>query len=301
MRQYTLKRKYCFEGKGLHTGAFSRIVVNPAEENTGIVFLRTDLGVRIPASAANVGPTMRSTTICSGDASVTTIEHIMSALTGLGVDNALIETDSAEMPILDGSAAPYVAAFASDGLQEQDAERRFVEISSEFEIRDEESGSWIRVTPADSLSFDVTVDFSSRVLGIQKVSWQEGEDYAREIAPSRTFCFFHELEYLASQGLVKGGDVDNAIVVVERPASREQVDGISRLFNREAVDVNGEGYLNNVELHFPDECGRHKLLDLIGDIRLSGGFPKARITAYKPGHKLNTMAAKAILNQNING
>lgn len=297
MKQHTLKNSYRFEGKGLHSGKFAHLFIKPAAEDTGIVFVRTDLGgLKVPAIATNVCATSRSTEISADIASVCTIEHIMSAFTGMGIDNAIVEIDSVEMPILDGSARLYAEAFAKDGLVEQNAERRYVEVRESMEIKDEKSGSWIRITPSDKFSIEATLDFDSKVLGVQKVTWTEGDDYLDAVAPCRTFCFFHEIEFLASQGLVKGGDVDNAIVVVEYPASAQQVSAVSRLFNKKAVEVK-DGYLNNIELRFLDECGRHKLLDFLGDIRLVGGFPKFRVEAFKPGHKLNTIAAKAVINQ----
>ena len=294
--QHTLRATYHFEGKGLHTGAFSRMTVGPAPADHGIRFRRTDLpGMPvIEALAENVTTTARSTTLASGSTEAMTVEHILSALTGLGVDNALIELDHAEVPILDGSARPYVEAFGKDGLVDQGVPRHYIDLPLSLEVRDERSGSWIRIEPAEAPSADITVDFNSRILGVQAAHWDENVDYAREIGVCRTFCFFHEIEYLFRNNLIKGGDVDNAIVIVEHPVSEGQLAGIARLFDRPQLSVTGEGYLNNLQLHFPDECGRHKLLDLLGDLRLAGGFLQARVTAFKPGHTLNTKAAKAL-------
>jgi len=294
MKQQTLKKAYSFEGKGLHTGVYSHMTVKPAAENTGIVFVRTDLGVSIPAVAHNVTNTARCTLISIGDAAVSTIEHLMSALTGLGVDNAVVEIDNGEVPILDGSARYYVQAIAADGLEQQKAERKYIELKEAIEIHDEKSGSWLKLSPSDHLSFDVTVDFNSHVLGVQTAHWDESVDYTKEVAPCRTFVFFHEVQYLASMGLVKGGDVDNAIVVVEHPVDDATISAMAQLFNQPKLSVTSEGYLSNLVLNFPDECGRHKLLDLIGDMRLSGGYLKAHIDAYKPGHTINTNTAKAV-------
>ena len=168
------------------------------------------------------------------------------------------------------------------------------EVKGEIEFRDENTGSWVKITPADSLSYDVTVDFNSRVLGVQEAHWKENADYVGRVAPCRTFCFFHELEALASRGLVKGGDVDNAIVIVEHPVTKEQIDKMCVLFGQPRLSVTENGYLSNLKLHFPNECGRHKLLDLIGDMRLVGGYLKAHISAYKPGHRINSAAALAV-------
>ena len=292
MDQQTLKREYKFEGRGLHTGKYAHLTLCPAPENYGIRFFRKDAGVEIPAVATNVSKTDRSTTISQGGVSVVTIEHLLSALTGLGVDNARIELDNEEVPILDGSAETYVRAIAPDGLRVQNAERKYIEIKETIEVRDEQTGSWVRIEPSDKMSFEVTVDFNSKVLGVQTAHWSENSDYVGQVAPCRTFCFFHELEALAAYGLIKGGDVDNAIVVVEHPVTKEQVDNMSRIFGQPRLSVREDGYLSNIVLHFPNECGRHKLLDLIGDMRLLGGFPKAHVSAYKPGHKINSIAAK---------
>lgn len=297
--QFTLKKTYCFEGKGLHTGTFSHLKLLPAPAGNGICFRRTDLPGEpvIPALAENVSSTARSTTIAAGGASATTIEHIMSALTGLGVDNALIELDNMEVPILDGSARPYVEAIVADGLQDQGVPREYIGLPLSLEVKDEKSGSWVRIEPAGAPSADITVDFNSKVLGVQEAHWDEGTDYASEIGPCRTFVFFHEIEYLFNNNLIKGGDVDNAIVIVEHPVSDEQLSNLSRLFDIPALKITEEGYLNNLRLHFPNECGRHKLLDLIGDMRLVGGFPKAKITAYKPGHTINSLASRMALSK----
>ncbi len=294
MKERTLSKSYTFEGKGLHTGTSSKMKVSPAPAGTGIVFVRTDLGVTIPALAENVSNTARCTVISKGEAKISTIEHLMSAFTGLGIDNAIVEIDNVEVPILDGSARYYVEAFAADGLVEQDAERRYFDIPETIEVKHEATGSWVRIEPADHLSYDVTVDFGSRVLGVQTAHWDETMDYASQVAVCRTFCFFHEVQYLASQGLVKGGDVDNAIVVVEHPVEDAVLTQMANLFKQPKLSVTPEGYLSNLVLNFPDECGRHKLLDLIGDMRLAGGYLRAHISAYKPGHTINTSAAKAV-------
>lgn len=294
MFQQTLKREYTFEGKGLHTGAFSKITVGPAPENTGIKFRKVREGVVIDALADRVTSTSRCTTVESEGQSILTVEHILSALTGMGVDNAYIDVDGGEIPILDGSARPYVEAFGADGTVSQSAERRYLTVPRTIEVRDEKSGSLIRIEPADTLSYEITVDFGSKVLGVQTACWDESMDYAGEIACCRTFVFFHEIEYLMANNLIKGGDVDNAIVIVEHPVSQEQLDRMSAAIGRKGLTVEN-GYLSNLKLHFPNECGRHKLLDIIGDLRLCGGFLRAKITAYKPGHGINTAAAKEFL------
>lgn len=296
MKQRTLSKNYHFEGKGLHSGAHVNMDVGPAPEGTGIRFIRTDIGPEayVDAVASNVSSTSRSTEISCGKASVRTIEHLLAALTGLGIDNALIRIDAAEAPILDGSAGPYVEAMGDDPLVEQDAERKWLELKEPFEFRNDKTGSFIRMEPSDELSYECTIDFNSRVLGVQTVGWKPGEDFSRGIAPCRTFCFLHEIQTLAALGLVKGGDVENAIIIVEKPVSGKMLSILAKRFNQPLLSVTPQGYLSNLVLRFPDECGRHKLLDLIGDLRLAGGFFKAKITAYKPGHSINTNAIKAL-------
>ena len=270
--QHTLTKNYFFEGKGLHTGTYAHMTVLPAPAGSGIRFCRTDLPGQpvVEAVAEHVTNTARSTTISQNGADVVTTEHIMSSLMGLGVDNALIELDNLEVPILDGSARLYCEAFLKDGLADQGVPRDYTDIPLSLEVRDPKSGSWVKIEPAEAPSADITVDFGSPVLGIQSAHWDEGTDYAREIAPCRTFCFYREIEPMLKAGLIKGGDLSNALVVTDN------------------------GYMDNPDLHFPDECGRHKLLDLLGDLRLAGIRLNARITAYKPGHSINTKAAKAL-------
>lgn len=300
MNQRTLKKTYLFEGNGLHTGKFAHLAMCPAPVNTGIRFQRTDLGESafVDALAENVSSTSRSTTISRGKVSVGTIEHVLSALTGMGVDNALIQIDGPEVPILDGSARIYAEAVAADGLTEQNEPRKWVDLPEEIEVSDPKSGSYIRIVPSDGMSYDTTIDFNSKVLGVQRHVWTPDMDYAAEIAPCRTFCFLHEIIKLVTWGLVKGGNLDNALVVVEKPVSQCQLKRMSRFFNQPDVSVTDEGYLGNVKLRFQDECCRHKLLDLIGDLRLSGGFIRGMVVAYKPGHRVNTEMAVKIRNTN---
>jgi UDP-3-O-[3-hydroxymyristoyl] N-acetylglucosamine deacetylase/3-hydroxyacyl-[acyl-carrier-protein] dehydratase len=297
--QHTLRKSYTFEGKGLHTGKVAKMTVCPAPVDTGLRFIRTDIGsdAYVDAVAENVSSTARSTTISNGEASVSTIEHILSALTGMGVDNAIIEIDNVEVPILDGSAKPYIDAIWADGFETQDAPRRYIELKETVEIYNEEKGSLVRIEPAEEFSYNIKVDFNSRVLGVQSAVWDSSVVYPEEIGTCRTFVFFHEIEFLFNNNLVKGGDVDNAIVIVEHPVTDEQVQHMSKLFNVPALEVREDGYLSNLVLRFPNECARHKLLDLIGDLRLCGGFLKAKVTAEKAGHGINTSAAKEVRRQ----
>lgn len=294
--QQTLRKSYKFIGKGLHTGKAVTMKLNPAPINTGIRFKRTDLpgAPEMEALAEFVANTARSTTLSNGTCTVATVEHILSALTGLGVDNAVIELDNVEVPIMDGSARLYVNTICQDGLKVQDAPRHYVDLKEEVEIINDNTGSVVRVTPASKLSYDVQIDFDSKIVGVQNAHWCPVQDYAKEIAPCRTFVFFHELEYLLGNNLIKGGDVDNAIVIVEHEVSQEQIERMKTLFNKPNLRVDERGYLNNIRLYYPDECARHKMLDLIGDLRLCGGFLKARVTAVRSGHTINTNVAKAI-------
>lgn len=293
--QQTLKKKYSFEGKGLHTGRYAHMTVCPAPENTGIIFIRTDAeNATVAALAENVSNTTRSTTISQNGVSVSTIEHILSALTGMGVDNAFIEIDNIEVPILDGSAKPYIDAIWADGFVQQSEPRKYIEIKETVEVKNNEVGSIVRIEPAEEFSYDIKVDFNSKVLGVQHAVWNPSVVYAEEIGICRTFVFFHEIEFLFNNGLVKGGDVDNAIVIVEHPVTDQQINKMSELFNIPALTVRDDGYLSNLQLRFPNECSRHKMLDLIGDLRLCGGFLKAKVTAEKAGHGINTTAAKAV-------
>ncbi len=297
--QYTLKKSYSFEGKGLHTGKYAKMSINPAPVNTGLRFIRTDIGpdAFVDALAENVSSTERSTTIANGEASVMTIEHVLSSLTGMGIDNAIIEIDNVEVPILDGSAKPYINAIWADGLNKQDAPRNFIEIDEVIEVKNEAKGSFVRIEPSEDFSYHIKIDFNSRVIGIQTAEWNKNIPYVEEIGISRTFVFFHELEFLHNRNLVKGGDVDNAIVIVEHPVTHQQLEKMSSLFNVPVLEIKGSGYLSNLQLRFPNECARHKLLDLIGDLRLCGGFLKAKITAEKAGHTINTQIAKKVRNK----
>ena len=274
------------------------MTINPAPVNTGIRFIRTDLGSEaiVDALAENVSNTARSTTISKGEASVSTIEHVLSALTGMGIDNAIIEIDNVEVPILDGSAKPYIEQIWPDGVETQDAPRKFIEIKETIKVENEK-GSIVTIEPAEEFSYEIKIDFNSKVLGVQNACWNKDILYPEQIGVCRTFVFFHEIEFLFNNGLVKGGDVDNAIVIVEHPVTNEQVQNMSKLFNIPALEVREDGYLSNLVLRFQNECARHKLLDLIGDLRLAGGFIKAKITAEKAGHRINTTAAKEIRSQ----
>ena len=271
------------------------MTVNPAPENHGIVFRRVDLeGVpSVPARCDFVVDTSRGTTIAQGEARVSTIEHIMSALWTLGVDNALVDIDAPETPIMDGSAREYAAEILRVGLVEQDAQREYYEVTENEVYSIPEKGVMLTLSPSEEYSVAVHIDFNSKVIGNQFATFGPEDDYQELIAPNRTFVFLHEIEMLAAAGLVKGGDVDNAIVVVENPVTEEQLQRLSTLFNKKDIRVTG-GYLNNLELRASNEMARHKLLDLLGDFALLGVRIKGKVVATRPGHYANTEFMKQI-------
>lgn len=296
--QHTLKCKYTFTGKGLHTGRNVTMTIEPAPANHGIKFRRVDLGedAVIDALVDYVTTTARGTTLEKGDIKISTLEHLMATFSGLGIDNVLVNIDAQEVPILDGSAKPYVEAICADGIVEQDAPRKYVELKEKVVYRDEKTGSEIIIMPDDHFSVDLMIDFNSKVLGNQYSRLDGNTDFAKDLAPCRTFVFFHELEPLFRNNLIKGGDLDNAIVIVEHPVPQEELDRLAAVFNTSSLERAPEGYLNHLELRFQNECARHKLLDLIGDFSLVGMPIKGKVIAYKSGHRINTEVAKVIRN-----
>ncbi|MFA5324630.1 MAG: UDP-3-O-acyl-N-acetylglucosamine deacetylase [Bacteroidales bacterium] len=298
MKQHTLKGIYIFKGKGIHTGLKVEMKLMPAPVNHGIIFKRTDIDgdAIVEANHNNISSIARSTSLKRNNVEVITIEHLLSAFSGLGVDNALIELNSPELPILDGSAKPYTDAIMVDGLLEQNEERNYLIIKEPLKIRDEVSGSEIMFFPSDKLEIELEIDYKSKVLGLQKAYFDKDMDYAKEIAPCRTFCFFHELEFLVKNNLIKGGDMYNAIVIVDNQISQDELDRMKNLFNVKNLERAPEGYLNNLKLHYSNECARHKLLDIIGDLYLVGKPIKAKVVAKKSGHSINTKAVKLLVN-----
>ena len=295
MRQHTLGGPITFSGKGLHTGAKVTMTVNPAPDNHGIVFRRIDLqdAPSVPALCDYVTDTSRGTTISLGEARVSTIEHIMSALWTFGVDNALIDINAPETPIMDGSAREYVEHIQRVGVVEQSAPRKYYEVTEKQVFAIPEKGVMLAIYPSEEYSASVHIDFNSKVIGNQYATFVPGDNYAEKIAPCRTFVFLHEVEALAAAGLIKGGDVDNAIVIVENPVTDEQLQRLATLFNKENISVTG-GYLNNLELRFQNEMARHKLLDLLGDFALLGRRIKGAVLATRPGHYANTEFMKQL-------
>ena len=291
----TLKAPVSFSGKGLHTGVHVTMTVNPADADTGIVFRRIDIEGQplIPALCDNVVDTSRGTTIEVGGHRVATIEHIMSALWTLGVDNALIDIDAAETPIMDGSAREYAAAIVEAGIVDQEAERKFFHVTEKMVYTVPENGVAIILYPDDEFSVSLHVDYNSKVVGNQYATFVPGDDYADKIAPCRTFVFLHEIEPLIKANLIKGGDMDNAIVVVENPVPEEQQASLQKLFDKPGIEIK-PGYLNNLELRCNNELARHKLLDLLGDFALLGVRIKGRVWATRPGHFANTEFMKQL-------
>ena len=295
IKQHTIKEAFELAGKGLHTGLSLNVRFCPAPADFGIRFCRVDLSGKptYRALADYVTATERGTVLAVGEWRVSTIEHAMSALMAMGVDNCLVEVNGPEMPILDGSAAEYVNVITKIGLQEQDAERLFLKINEPVLLNSATSDSWLRLEPADSFSAEVRVSFASPVLGEQRASLDHLEHYAEQIASARTFCFVREVEPLLQHGLIKGGDLRNAVVIYDELMSQERFDRLAASLSQEIKrDASELGYLT--KLHYDNEPARHKLLDLIGDLALAGRPLIAKVTAYKPGHGVNTEFARKL-------
>jgi UDP-3-O-[3-hydroxymyristoyl] N-acetylglucosamine deacetylase/3-hydroxyacyl-[acyl-carrier-protein] dehydratase len=296
MNQITLNGELTLVGKGLHTGLEITARFLPAPENHGYKFKRVDMEGQpvIDALAENVVATNRGTVIAKGEARVSTIEHSLSALYAAGIDNCLIEVNAPEMPILDGSARLYCEEIQKVGTVEQNADKDFYYIKSKVEVRDDTTGSSILVLPDDDFSVDVKIDFDSVVLNNQFASLEHMEEFKDEIASSRTFVFVREIEPLVKGNLIKGGDLDNAIVIYDTPMDQSELDRLADLMNVPHKSVNEFGYINDAPLTSENEPARHKLLDVLGDLALIGRPLKGRIIATRPGHSINTTFAKKI-------
>ena len=296
MKQCTLKDSFQINGKGLHTGLQIEATFSPAPENTGYVFKRVDLEGEptILAVAENVVETVRGTVIGNNTMRISTIEHALAALYAAGIDNCLITLNAPELPILDGSAIYYAEKIDEVGIVEQESEKDYYIVKQKIEVIDEKTGSSLIVLPDEDFSIDTMIEFDSAILQNQFASLHSMKNFKSEIAASRTFVFVREIEALLNANLIKGGDLDNAIVIYDQPMSKEALDKISNLIGIEGVEVSDLGYLNNKPLVFNNEPARHKLLDVIGDIALIGRPLKGRIIANKPGHTLNTMFSKKI-------
>lgn len=295
-RQHTLKQAATISGTGLHTGVMADLTLKPADPGFGFQFQRIDLPNKpiIKADCDLVTDVSRGTTLESNGAKVSTVEHVLAALVGMGIDNCLLEINGPEMPIMDGSSAPFVKIIEEAGVVEQDADKVWYTIDENIIFYDEEKRVEMFAVPAKDYEITTLIDFNSPVLGTQHAGLKHIRDFKSEIAPCRTFCFLHELEMLLTHNLIKGGDVNNAIVIVDRVVSDEELQRLKKVFSKDKIEVKSEGYLNNLELRFPNEPARHKLLDIVGDLALIGFPIKGRIIANRPGHSTNVEFAKKI-------
>jgi len=298
-KQKTIINPVSISGAGLHTGQNVTITFKPAPENHGYKFVRTDLEGQpiISVSVENVFDTSRGTSIKNGDAEVRTIEHAIAALYGLKIDNVLIEIDCIETPILDGSSKFYIETLNKAGIKEQEEERKYFEITKNITFLNSDKKIELIAIPSDEFKVSVMVDYDSSVLSNQYATLENLEQFSEEFSKCRTFVFLHELETLIVNNLVKGGDINNAIVFVDRLVSKEELDKLAKFFNRPEINVKQQGILNNVDLYYNNEPARHKLLDLIGDLATIGMPIKGHIIATRPGHKSNIEFAKIIKKQ----
>jgi UDP-3-O-[3-hydroxymyristoyl] N-acetylglucosamine deacetylase / 3-hydroxyacyl-[acyl-carrier-protein] dehydratase len=296
MNQTTIASEIKLEGIGLHTGKHVHLVIAPAQANSGYLFMRSDLPDQptIPADPKHVISTNRSTTVKIGDAQISTIEHVLSALFGCSIDNALISVDGPEMPIMDGTSMPFVEAIMAAGIIELDAPCTIVEITEPIRYRDEVTGTELMALPSDGFQVTTMIDFNSPILGSQFAELTSLDQYATEIAPCRTFVFLHELESLLDMGLIKGGDLDNAIVIANQTMTNEQLDALALKLGKPSVRIEKEGVLNTSPLKFQNEPARHKLLDVIGDLALVGSRIQGQIISTKPGHAANVAFARVL-------
>ena len=295
-KQHTLNSSISISGTGLHTGVLVDMTLNPANPGYGIQFQRIDLPNKpiIKADCDLVTDTSRGTTLQVGDAKISTVEHILAALVGMGIDNLLIEVNGPEIPIIDGSSSPFIEKIEQAGILEQDAAKAWYSIDENIFHYDDNKRVEMVALPALDYQITTLIDFNSPVLGTQHAALKTINDFKAEIAPCRTFCFLHELETLLENDLIKGGDINNAIVVVDKPVSSAEMNRLAKVFKREKIEVKSEGYLNNLELRFPNEPARHKLLDVVGDLALVGHAFKGHIIASRPGHASNVEFAKKI-------
>ncbi len=295
-KQHTLKSAVSISGTGLHTGIKVDMILNPANAGFGIQFQRIDLAGQpiIKADCDLVTDTSRGTTLEDKGVKVSTVEHILAALVGMGVDNCLVELNGPEIPIIDGSSAPFVEIIEEAEVMEQEAAKLWYTIDSNITYYDDEKRVEMVAMPAMEYQITTLIDFNSPVLGTQHAGLKHLKNFKSEIAPCRTFCFLHELEMLLENNLIKGGDINNAIVVVDKPVSEAEMERLGKTFGRKKMEVKSGGYLNNLELRFPNEPARHKLLDIIGDLALIGTPVKTHIIANRPGHSSNVSFAKKI-------
>ena len=295
-KQTTITKKVSLTGVGLHTGQEVTINFIPAEINDGYKFRRLDLeGLpMINADANLVTNTQRGTCLEKNGVTIQTCEHVLAALVGLEIDNLIIELSTSEPPIMDGSSKYFIKALESAGIKQLEAFREVFVVKEVISYIDDKSGSEITIIPSDSYQITTMVDFGTKILGTQNATLQNLSNFKKEISDSRTFSFLHELESLLENGLIKGGDLNNAIVYVDKPISNETMERLKKAFNKEAISVTSNGILDNLTLHHPNEAARHKLLDVIGDLSLAGMRIRGKVIANKPGHYVNTQFAKKL-------
>ena len=295
-KQTTISKKVSLTGVGLHTGKEVKINFLPAQINDGYKFRRIDLeGLpMINADANLVTDTQRGTCLEKNGVIIQTCEHVLAALVGLEIDNVIIELNTSEPPIMDGSSKYFIKALESAGIQVLEAFREVFVVKDVISFKDEESGSEITIIPSEEYQVTTMVDFGTKVLGTQNANLENLSDFKKDISESRTFSFLHELEMLLESGLIKGGDLNNAIVYVDKPLSEETMERLKLAFNKDSISVTSNGILDNLTLHYPNEAARHKLLDVIGDLALVGTRVQGKVIANKPGHFVNTQFAKKL-------
>ncbi len=295
-KQKTIKQSISISGVGLHTGVESTITFVPAEEDFGIKFQRTDLENKpiIEADVDLVVHTNRGTNIEKNGVSIHTTEHVLAAIAGAQIDNLLIKINACEMPILDGSAIEFTNALKKAGIKNQEKDKTYFQVKRKIAYKDENTGSEISITPSDKLKISVEIDYNSTTLQKQNSVLEDISEFETEFSSSRTFCFLHELDELLKNNLIKGGDINNAIVIVDRDVDEKELTELAKTFNKENIAVQEKGILNNLELRYKNEPARHKLLDVIGDLTLIGKNIKGHVIAKKPGHTSNIAFAKKI-------
>lgn len=294
VKQKTIASEITLTGVGLHTGQNVIMTFKPAPVNNGFTFIRVDLEGQpvIEADANYVVNTQRGTNLEKGGVNIQTSEHVLAAFVGCDVDNVIIELNASEPPIMDGSSKFFVEAIEKAGIEEQCAERNVYVVKEVISYKDEVTGSEITIIPSDEYSVTAMVDFGTKILGTQNATMNSISEFKTEIADCRTFSFLHELESLLQHGLIKGGDLNNAIVYVDKEISPETMENLKKAFNKDKISVKENGILDNLTLHFPNEAARHKLLDVIGDLALVGIKIQGKVIANKPGHSINTQFAK---------
>ena len=297
--QKTLKEEVTLSGIGLHTGKEVNLTIKPAKENTGFVFVRTDLegNPQVEADVNYVTTTERGTTLEKLGVKIHTCEHLLAALVGCDIDNAILEMDSAEPPIMDGSSIHFVEAIEKAGIAEQSKPREYLVIKEVLNYTDPNTGSEITIIPSEQYEVTTMVDFGTKVLGTQNATLKNISDFKSEISSARTFSFLHELEMLLDHGLIKGGDLSNAIVYVDKELTPDTAEKLKKAFNKDKISIQPNGILDNLTLKYPNEAARHKLLDVIGDLALVGVKIKGKVIANKPGHFVNTQFAKKLNRQ----